>query len=130
MSIKGIPFNFIKVSPIEGDCEKEEYLVKFPCGLAPGYEEPDTGLRLSESNAILHHFVNGIASCSFPNRPPLLIQLYYLYDLNARLHHCNLLQQFIAAMAPYRSHSNCGRFPPGPLLQEEFRGLTRIEIGM
>ena len=51
LAMKDVPFKFVRINPMKGEAEKDEYLAMFPTGLIPGMV--DGNVRLSESHAIL-----------------------------------------------------------------------------
>jgi glutathione S-transferase len=51
LAMKGISYKFVKVDPSAGDCERPDYLSKFPCGTAPALE--DGKLCITEGLATL-----------------------------------------------------------------------------
>jgi glutathione S-transferase len=56
LRMKGLECTFVKVNPMAGETETDDYLAKFPMGLIPAIEDTDAAgnlVRVSESHAIL-----------------------------------------------------------------------------
>ena len=53
MKMHALPFEFIKINPVEGDTKKPEFTAKFPTALSPGLD--DNGFYLAEGSAICQY---------------------------------------------------------------------------
>ncbi len=90
LAMKSLPYTFVKVNPVAGEADSEDFLKKFPAGVIPAYEEPDSGFRLTESNAILvylaqKHQWDDLLPMKDLNRNALVHQWLHWHHSNLRL---------------------------------------------
>ena len=95
MLIKKFPFELKLINPgssSEGGSRHPNYLKKFPTGTIPSFEDPETGLLISESHAIMCYLCNtNNWNDLYPSNPEQRAKV----DSYLHLHHRNVREASI-----------------------------------
>ena len=100
MLIKKFPFELKLINPgssSEGGSRHPDYLKKFPTGTIPSFEDPETGLLISESHAIMCYLCN---ANSWNDLYPSNSEQRAKVDSYLHLHHRNVREASIGLVAP------------------------------